>query len=895
MQMDAPNKTAVDIALDKPMRADEYEHVRLEQIKRLFDGSPYLIVSNVLIAFIVAILQWDSVEHTSILIWFACMAVVVVFRFIMIYSFSLKKLTVEDVGYGKKLYMVTAVLLGIAWGATGVLFFPQGNLESQGLTVFILMLLTGVVAARPMVVKGAFFTFLFCVMVPVMVQLVVLGSDVALKMLVICIVYSIFLVIYANKSYQMHMKNILFQVRYLEQEAMTQTSQYMSKKTAEILKMIAVGESVQDVCDEIIGLYEQCYDGLRCSILALHGDKLLHVSAPSLPKAYTDAVNGLQVGENRGSCGTAAYLGQRVLVEDITNDETWQAFKDIALACGLRSCWSEPVLDAKAQVMGTLAMYHDEPGLPSEQELHDLEAAAQLVSIVMEREHREDSLRTLSQAIEQTGEGVMISNVSGLIEYVNPAFTYLTGYEASEIVGKPLSALNKSKETKAFYKKLWSNVHGGKTYSAMLTEQRKDGCEYPARVSVAPIFDGEHISHYVTIKQDMTEYESLEGQFRQAQKMEAIGTLVGGIAHDFNNILAGMTGNIYLTKQRSQALPDVVKGIENIEQLAMRGADLIQRLMTFARKDHVEIKKIKLAPIFSEAIQLLRTSIPENVDMHEEMLGRPLYIRGDSTQMHQMLMNLVNNAYDALEGKSNPSITIKLERFYPDADFMEAHPYFRSEHYAHLSVEDNGSGIPETQVKHVFEPFFTTKEVGKGTGLGLSMVFGAVKRHEGFIEVESVEGEGSTFHIYLPLIDTDDATYVAPLQKKALPFYAAGHEVILLVDDDAFVLEILKEVLEDLGYQVLEASNGLEAVDIFKDNQDKISLMITDIVMPKLGGIKAAEQIRKLCPDMKVIFVTGYNKDVTLPRDILANGNSVLSKPYDIELLSRMIRKELDG
>ncbi|MDQ6956321.1 MAG: ATP-binding protein, partial [Mariprofundaceae bacterium] len=268
--------------------------------------------------------------------------------------------------------------------------------------------------------------------------------------------------------------------------------------------------------------------------------------------------------------------------------------------------------------------------------------------------------------------------------------------------------------------------------------------------------------------------------------------------------------------------------------------------------------------------------------------------RGDSTQMHQVLVNLVNNAYDALEGKSNPSITIKLERFYPDADFMEAHPYFRSEYYAHLSVEDNGSGIPEAQVQHLFEPFFTTKEVGKGTGLGLSMVFGAVKRHEGFIEVESVEGEGATFHVYLPLIDTDDDTYVPSLQK-ASPFYAAGHEVILLVDDDAFVLEIVKEVLEDLGYQVLEACNGLEAVDVFTDNQDKISLMVTDVVMPKLGGIKAAERIRKLRPDMKVIFATGYDKGTALPSEILTSGSSILSKPYDIELLSRMIRKELDG
>ena len=894
MQMRTPNKMTADIVLDKPMSASEHLRVRLTQIKLLFNVSLGLIISNICVALLVAGMQWDAVEHMTILIWLACMGLAVVFRSMVFYQLSLIELTLEIVPRWERLYIISALALGLVWGAMGIFFFPPDNLESQILTIFTLVFLTGVVAARPMLLREAFFAFLLCAMLPIIIQLGLLETAIALKLLVACVFYSGFLCLYANTSYKLHMKNILFQVRYLDHEEITQASQYVSKKTAEILKMIAVGESVQDICDEIIKLYEQCYDGLRCSVLTLKGNKLLHISAPSLPKVYCEAINGLEIGPNIGSCGTAAYLGKRVLVEDIASDEKWQAFKDVALPHGLRNCWSEPVLDVNGKVLGTLAMYHDKPGLPSEQELHDLEAATQLVSIVMEREQREDSLRTLSQAIEQTGEGVMISDVSGNIEYVNPAFTYLTGYEASEIVGTPLDALNKSKQTEELYQKLWSEVSRGKFWSATVTEQRKDGYEYLARVSVAPIFDGNSISHYVTIKQDMTEHEALEDQLRQSQKMEAVGTLVGGIAHDFNNILAGMTGNLYLAKRRSKALPDVVRGLENIEQLTIRGADLIQRLMTFARKDQVDMKKLKLAPVLMEALQLLRTSIPANIAIHQDMARSGLYVRGDSTQLHQLLMNLVNNAYDAAAEQNNPLINIRLEEFYPDAGFLETHSYFRSEYYAHLSVEDNGCGISEHQLEHLFEPFFTTKEVGKGTGLGLSMVFGAVRRHDGFVEVESVEGEGSTFHIYLPLIDAGDDTYV-PALSAVEPVYADAHEVILLVDDDAFVLEMAKEVLEDLGYQVLEACNGLEAVDVFIENKDKISLVITDVVMPKLGGIKAAERIREICPDMKIIFATGYDKNAALPSNILASGCNILSKPYDIELMSRMVREELDG
>jgi PAS domain S-box-containing protein len=389
--------------------------------------------------------------------------------------------------------------------------------------------------------------------------------------------------------------------------------------------------------------------------------------------------------------------------------------------------------------------------------------------------------------------------------------------------------------------------------------------------------------------QDITECKRLEEQLVQSQKMEAIGTLVGGIAHDFNNMLAGMTGNLYLAKECSSEMPDVVDRLDNMEDIAFHAAEMIQQLLTFARKDMVNIKQMFLNSFLKDTLKLLRTSVPENIELHQDICSDTLQINGDATQLHQVLLNLINNARDAVEGKDDPSITIRLEAWHPDEAFIGNHSYFEDQSYAHLSVEDNGYGIPEDQVEHLFEPFFTTKEVGKGTGLGLSMTFGAIKTHHGFIEVESIEGMGSTFHLYIPLLPQAEETTITPLMEKDI---ARGHgEVILLVDDEPEVLKVGSKVLEMLGYRVLTANNGRQAIDMFKAHADEIDLCIFDIVMPIMNGDKAAQAVRQIKPLMKIIFCTGYDKHSLTEME----NEIVLRKPYRIKEISSLVRKQIDS
>jgi PAS domain S-box-containing protein len=510
---------------------------------------------------------------------------------------------------------------------------------------------------------------------------------------------------------------------------------------------------------------------------------------------------------------------------------------------------------------------------------------------VTDIKHAEAQLRKLSQAIEQAGESILITNRQGIIEYVNPAFTKMTGYSADEAIGQNPRLLNSGNQDGVFYANMWNTIMAGDVWHGKVTDRKKNGSFFPAMLTISPIVeeagDSTHCSHFVGIQSDLTEIEDLEQQFHQAQKMEAIGTLVGGIAHDFNNMLAGMTGNLYLAKLQTRDMPGVVKKLNNIEQIALRASNMIGQLLTFARKGRVSIKAIPFNAFINETCKLLRPSVPENIAMYVDVCSDLLQVNGDATQLHQVLMNLINNARDAIEEVDDPCITVRLEAFYADDAFVESRANLKTGVFAHVSVSDNGCGIPEDQSKHLFEPFFTTKEQGKGTGLGLAMVFGAVKTHHGFVEVDSIEGEGATFHIYIPLLEPEDI--VAQSEHAGQPEEAGHGETILLVDDEQCIVETGQEVLESLGYRVLVASNGQQAVEMFEAHSEDIDLCIFDIVMPVMGGDKAAEYIRRIRPEIKIIFSTGYDKNL---QSSLVN-ETVLNKPFSIVEMSQMIRQQL--
>jgi len=269
-----------------------------------------------------------------------------------------------------------------------------------------------------------------------------------------------------------------------------------------------------------------------------------------------------------------------------------------------------------------------------------------------------------------------------------------------------------------------------------------------------------------------------------------------------------------------------------------------------------------------------------------------LSINGDATQLHQILMNLINNARDAVENVSEPCISIQLDCFEADAGYVKKHSHFKLGLYARLSIEDNGCGIAEHQHEHIFEPFFTTKEQGKGTGLGLAMAFGAIKTHAGYIEMESRLNEGSIFHVFIPLLAQDDTKLAAPHHEEES---TAQGELILLADDEQHVREITAEVLETMGYKVLQACDGIDAIELFAAHAQDIDLALLDVVMPRCSGLEAAMHMRESAPDLPIIFLTGYDKEHVFEKSFSLKSARVLTKPIQLERLNRIIQKQLNA
>jgi len=548
--------------------------------------------------------------------------------------------------------------------------------------------------------------------------------------------------------------------------------------------------------------------------------------------------------------------------------------------------------------MEAIARHSDGHEFPIELSITVIEGEAQplftaFIRDLTEQKKADDKIRKLSRAIEQAGESIIITDHQGSIEYVNPAFCTITGYQSDEIIGQNPRILNSGEQNRRFYQEMWRTIKAGENWQGRIVDKRKDGTLFPAILNISPIFDeNNNITHFIGLQQNLQEYEELEERFQQAQKMEAIGTLVGGIAHDFNNTLAGIIGNLYLIKRKVSDQPTVVSRVETIETLASRASEMIQQLMAFSRRSVINMQQINLPPFIKETAKLHEVSIPENIKLELTIKEEAMYIHADANQLQQMLFNLVNNARDALDDIDSPVISLSLKRYIADNKFQERHPETEIMEFALISVADNGAGIEAENLEHIFEPFFTTKAVGQGTGLGLSMVYGAVQAHGGCIEVDSRKGKGTCFNIYLPLLSSNiEETATSSLYVTEI--MDGEGETILLVDDDTLLVNTVREILEDMKYNIITASNGREAIDAFIAHRHEIKLIIMDVVMPQLGGVEALLEIRKVEPAIPCIFTTGYDRSKVLEQHGMANVESVLTKPYEVFDLARLVNEKL--
>ncbi len=383
---------------------------------------------------------------------------------------------------------------------------------------------------------------------------------------------------------------------------------------------------------------------------------------------------------------------------------------------------------------------------------------------------------------------------------------------------------------------------------------------------------------------------SLARMQQHARKMEAVGTLVGGIAHEFNNILAGIVGNAYLLKSDLKDQPKQLQRLERIESLSRRAASLIEQMLAFGRKRPAKLRRASLDALVRDYLALEEKRLPPDIRL-DVSLDTDVTACVDPTQIRQVLASLLSNAVDAVEGRKDARITVRLQTCKVDDALRERHPKLAHvAKVAHLQIRDNGPGIPRKLLGRVFDPFFTTKSVGQGTGMGLSMAYGIVDSMGGVIELESEEGQGVTAHVWLPQSGKERPDMVRKDEGEAL---LGQGETLLLADDEELVREAASGVLQRLGYQVVAVADGEDALNVVREQGDAIDLVLLDLIMPNMGGIEAAKQIRAVKPDMPILFITGFDLNETLDKRLDMAQADVVTKPFDIGELSRAIRRLL--
>ena len=499
-------------------------------------------------------------------------------------------------------------------------------------------------------------------------------------------------------------------------------------------------------------------------------------------------------------------------------------------------------------------------------------------------------LRLQGAALAAAANAILITDIRGLIEWANPAFTHLSGWTAAEAIGRnPGELLHSGRHDPAFYKKMWDTILAGKVWQGEVVNRRKDGNYRTEEMTITPLRDPQgRITHFIAIKQDVTEQKHYEAQFRQAQRMEAMGTLAGGIAHDLNNILSPVLLVSGMLKEKLEKESDR-EMLDMITREAQRGANIIMQLLTFSRGLEGERTAVQPRHIIKELVNLMRETFPREINLQQKLPGALWTVLADPTQLHQVVLNLCVNARDAMPhggrlvlGASN----LMMEEGDPRLESgAKPGPYILVE------VQDSGHGIPEKILQNIFEPFFTTKPLGKGTGLGLSTVLGIVKSHGGFVRVQSVVDQGSAFQVFLPALPET----VVPEAPEILEKTAAGRgQWILVVDDERSLREAAQLVLENHGYRVLVAVNGDDALAVYRQNMTRIKLVLTDLMMPVMNGLTLIRHLRKLNGRLPVIATSGMG-EIDQHAELRSLGVAeFLTKPFSGNTLVQVVQAQLE-
>ncbi len=664
---------------------------------------------------------------------------------------------------------------------------------------------------------------------------------------------------------------------------------------------------LDDVLTDLIHFVERIKPDTYASILFLDegGQHLIDGIGARLDAVYLAGIDGLTIGKNIGSCGSAAFSKSLVITDDIAHDPRWEKFKDFALTFNLRACWSQPILDSEQRVLGTFAMYFSEPKQPSETDIDLIKRASHLTRNAIVHKRSMQTLMTSQAALQEAQKMAHLGNWEH--DLLNNKVIWSD--EKYDIFGVDKETFQPS------YKAFMSRVHPDdrNRVDQAYTEAVKSKQPFDQKFRLLlPCKTVKHVhdkckifydAHGTPCKsvgttQDITQIVQEEEERKQhqekmehVQRLESLGVLAGGIAHDFNNILTAILGNAELARTKIEQSSQAQHYIKHITQASQKAANLCRQMLAYSGKGQFIIQATNLSDLVVEMSQLLSVTLPKNVVLRLDLSKQLPAIDADVTQLQQVIMNLVINASEAI-GEHSGAISIVTGVVRIDQDYLAS--TFVDEEleeglYIYLEVSDTGCGMDAETHARIFEPFFTTKFTGRG--LGMAAILGIVRGHEGAIKSYSELGKGTTFKLFFPQ-SSENASPLPSAQTKALGWRSNG--CVLIVDDEETIREVGTDMLIDLGLSVKQASDGLQAIEVYKEYKHDIHAVILDMTMPHMGGEDTYVELCRINPDVQVILSSGYNEQDATNRFAGKGLAGFLQKPYTSDELATQLSKILN-
>jgi PAS domain S-box-containing protein len=657
------------------------------------------------------------------------------------------------------------------------------------------------------------------------------------------------------------------------------------------------------------GLLENL-DISSCSVFLLHDDILENCIGLDLEdltegnfSSSHDRPSSTTVCIGEGIMGLAVKTKTLQHCRDCSSDPHFKILPGRAIG----SLISAPIFQIGGEVLGVLNVSHPEPRaftewherylsvfcnflgqlLINNRLLNHMDSeiekrTEQLRDALFEARFAQKNLQLFKTIIESLQEAVTIQDSTGPLVYINPACEELFGYTLDQLRRTGLRACYAPESLEVLEKRMNPCILGGESWEGELSAVDATGRVFPVSCLAGAVRDGKgkvlftfsFIRDICEQKRTEEEKKKIEAQLHHAQKMEAIGQLAGGVAHDFNNIITAITGYAHLLLMKMGKDDPLRHFAEQITASSERAVHVTSGLLAFSRKQSATPQPVSVNLLLKKVCNFLTRLLGEDIHLETRSSREELVVMADGSQLEQILMNLSTNARDAM--RNGGRLTISTELFEMGEEFIQSHGYGEKGKYACISVEDTGTGMDDEVMERIFDPFFTTKEVGKGTGLGLSIVYGIVKQSNGYIDVCSKPGKGTRFRVFLPIIN---ATATTVESSTSIPV-KMGKGLILLAEDDDEVRKFNAGLLREFGYAVVEAIDGVDAVERFLQRKDAVDLVILDVVMPKMNGKDVYDRLKRIRPDVKVLFTSGYTPETISKKGILEENHHFLEKPH---------------